>query len=93
MTKYIIGTVSHLDMPLTPQQRGERAAEWYIRGITPQDIQQERDQILAAVPGDIKAAAALVREAMAENYLCVLGSEEKIRENGELFKKLIKVID
>ncbi|HWR40696.1 MAG TPA: insulinase family protein, partial [Patescibacteria group bacterium] len=93
MTKYIIGTISHLDMPLTPPQRGERAAEWYIRGLSAADVQQERDQILAAGPEDIRKTAALVRAAMAENYLCVLGSEEKIRENETLFKTLVKVIE
>ena len=93
MTKYIIGTISNLDMPLTPQQRGERATECYIRGLTPADVQEERDQILSAGPENIRMAAALVQATMNANYLCVLGNEEKIRENEELFKSLIKVID
>ena len=34
MTKYIIGTISELDSPLTPSMKGERATAYYIRGIS-----------------------------------------------------------
>lgn len=93
MTKYIIGAISHLDTPLTPQMQGERAAEYYIRGIGRADLQRERDEALAASAADIRGVAPLVADAMACNYICVLGNEEKIRSSQELFRDLIKVID
>ena len=81
MTKYIIGTMSSLDTPLTAQMKGEVAAECYIRHITQADIQGERNQVLTTGQQDIRDLAALIDACMKENYLCVLGGEEKIKEN------------
>jgi Zn-dependent M16 (insulinase) family peptidase len=91
MTKYIIGTMSTLDTPLTAQMKGEVAAECYIRHITEQDIQEERDQILATQQENIVVLANLIDASMKENYLCVLGNEEKIREHKEVFIELKNV--
>jgi Zn-dependent M16 (insulinase) family peptidase len=93
MTKYIIGTMSSMDTPLTPQMKGERADAAYIRNITQQDLQQERDEILSAKQQDINKLAQLVEAAMKINCLCVLGGEQKIKANQELFGELVTVID
>ncbi len=88
MTKYIIGTMSSLDTPLTAQMKGEVAAECYIRHITQADIQGERNQVLTTGQQDIRDLAALIDACMKENYLCVLGGEEKIKENKAVFHQL-----
>ena len=89
MTKYIIGTMSQLDAPLTPQMKGEKATMLYFRGITQADIQMERDEALSTRVEDIRRLAPLVEKAMADNYLCVLGSEEKIKSQQQTFGQLI----
>lgn len=91
MVKYVIGTMSSIDTPLTPQMKGEVAAECYIRHITQEDIQKERDQVLATKQKDIAALADLIEACMKENYLCVLGGEQKIEENKTLFNELKNV--
>lgn len=91
MTKYIIGTMSNVDAPLTAQMKGEIAAECFIRGITQEDIQKEREQILATRQKDIVNLADLIEACMKENYLCVLGSEEKISAHKDVFGKLKSV--
>ncbi|WP_418626982.1 insulinase family protein [Anaerosinus sp.] len=93
MTKYIIGSMSTLDTPLTPQMKGEVAAECHIRHITQADIQRERDQVLATKQEDIRSLANLIDACMKENYLCVLGGEEKIKENKEIFNSLKQVFN
>ncbi|WP_425058678.1 hypothetical protein SCACP_33340 [Sporomusa carbonis] len=93
MTKYIIGTISTLDTPLTPQMKGERADAVYIRNISQADLQQERDEILATRQEDIRKLADVVDAAMKANYLCVMGGEQKIKANKDLFGKLITVIE
>ena len=40
MTKYIIGTISDLDMPLTPSTAGSRSLHAYISGITDEEVQR-----------------------------------------------------
>jgi len=91
MTKYIIGTISTLDTPLTPAMKGERAAEYYLKGITPEARQRERDEILATRQEDIRQFAEMVKEAMAQNYLCVLGNEELIKAEANRFGRLVNV--
>lgn len=93
MTKYIIGTISTLDTPLTPQMKGERADAAYIRGISQQDLQQERDEILTARQQDIQKLAKTVDAVMKANYLCVMGGEQKIKANKELFGHLVTAIE
>lgn len=93
MTKYIIGTMSSVDSPLTPSMEGERILTDYITNMTYDMRQQERDQILKTNINDIKAASDMVKEAMDEEYFCVLGSEEEINSNKELFSDLIYVFN
>ncbi|QDR82144.1 insulinase family protein [Sporomusa termitida] len=93
MTKYIIGTMSALDTPLTPQMKGERADAAYIRNISQADLQQERAEVLATRQEDIRKLADVVDAVMQANYLCVLGGEQKIKASKELFGQLVTVID
>jgi len=85
MDKFIIGTMSGVDAPMTPQMKGDIAATFHLRGITQEDRQRARDEILMAQQADIRALAPLIADAMQANVRCVLGGEEKIRENAALF--------
>ena len=91
MTKYIIGTMSQLDAPLSSSQKGERAANHYIRKISQDKIQEERNQILAVRQADITKLADLVDDAMKQNYLCVFGNEQKVKENENIFDHLTSI--
>lgn len=93
ITKYIIGTVSRLDMPLTPFMKGERAIENYMRKITTEDLQKERDEILSASQQDMRELSDMLFELVKQKCYCVLGSERKIRENKELFGSLVEVFE
>lgn len=55
MTKYVIGTISNLDAPLTPSVKGSRGLSAYLSGVTEEMMQTERDQILGATKEDIRA--------------------------------------
>lgn len=85
MTKYIIGTVSDLDVPLNPAARGSRSLNAYFSGITLEELQQERDEILNATPEQIRGLAPLMRAILEDECICVIGNEEKIKEAKELF--------
>ena len=88
MTQYIIGTFSQLDMPLTAAAKGRRSREAYMRGITLDMIQQERDEIIAAQPEDIRGLAEYIRAFMEDDCLCVVGSEQKIKAEADKFMKI-----
>lgn len=85
MTKYIIGTISDLDTPLTPSMKGRRSLGAYFSGITDEDVQRERDEILQAQPEQIRALAPLMRAVLGQENLCVIGNEQKIKEDADLF--------
>ncbi len=85
MTKYIIGTISDLDTPLTPSMKGRRSLGAYFSGITDEDVQRERDEILRAQPEQIRALAPLMRAVLGQENLCVIGNEQKIKEDADLF--------
>ena len=92
MTKYIIGTISKMDAPLTVSMKGEVATSNYISNITQEDLQKERDEVLNTNPEDIRKLAGLIKSVMDENYLCVLGNERKIKiDANNIFKNLVDV--
>lgn len=86
MTQYIIGTISSLDTPLTPRAKGARSMVAYITGITEEDVQKERDEILSVSVDDIRRSAAMVEAILSDKKICVLGNEDKVKENSELFE-------
>ena len=88
MTKYIIGTLGNLDAPLYPEGKGQRAITAYLKKITLEELQTERDEILGATDADIRALADLVQAVLSDGNLCVIGNENKIQKEKELFKNI-----
>lgn len=89
MTKYVIGTLSRVDIPLTPSLRGEKAMRQYFSGLTDEVAQHRRDQLLQVTVADIRQLAPLIRAVMAENNVCVMGNEGKIKEAAARFSQVI----
>ncbi|MEE1314884.1 MAG: insulinase family protein [Faecalimonas sp.] len=88
MTKYIIGTISNIDQPMTPAAKGDRSMNLHMCHISAEMIQKERAQILDATEKDIRALAEIVEAILQEHALCVIGSEEKIEEQKALFGEI-----
>ncbi|MCD4656424.1 MAG: insulinase family protein [Planctomycetes bacterium] len=93
MKKYIIGTIGRIDFPMTPSIKGAASFDAYFSQLTQEDRQLERDEILATTLTDIKGFAQMMRDVTAQNVLCVLGSEKKIKDNESLFKKVINIFE
>ena len=85
MTKYIIGTISNIDQPMSPATKGERSMNLYMNKVDPAIIYKERNQILDATVEDIRNLADIVEAVLRDNCFCVVGNEEKIEEQKELF--------
>lgn len=92
MTKYIIGTFSALDTPMNPEAKGSRSLSAYLEGITYEQIQKERDEILNAQPEDIRRLADLVEAVLKKDSICVIGNENMIKESAGLFDNVEKLI-
>lgn len=92
MTKYIIGTFSALDTPMNPEAEGSRSLSAYLEGITYEQIQKERNEILNAQPEDIRRLADLVEAVLKKDSICVIGNENMIKESAGLFENVEKLI-
>ncbi len=88
MNKYIIGTISNMDIPLTPRAKGLRSMIAYVTKTTYEKLQKERDEVLGAKAEDIRKLAGLVGAAIKDPVICVLGGEETIEKEASLFDKV-----
>lgn len=88
MTKYIIGTISNIDQPMTPATKGDRSMNLYMNHVSEEMIRKERNEILDATEADIRALAEIVEAVLEDNCFCVIGSEEKIEEQKERFLEI-----
>lgn len=88
MTKYIIGAVSDMDVPMTPAVKGSRSSGAYLTNLDFAEVQHERDEVLSCTQEDIRRLAGYLDAIMAQEAICVVGNGQSIDENKELFRKV-----
>lgn len=88
ITKTIIGTMSSIDTPLTPSMKGKRSLNAYIKGIAFEELQKERDAVLACSLEDIRKAADVIEKVVSKDNICVIGNEKHIKDEAELFDNI-----
>lgn len=93
MRKYIIGTISRLDSPLSNADKGERAASRYIRHMKLEDLQKERTEVLRTTKEDIQNTSKLIQDVLKQNYICAMGNEDKIITHKDAFNNLINIFE
>ena len=85
MTRYVIGTMSEVDAPLTPAAKGARNLSACLSGVTDQEVQREREEILNVSQADIQALAGILEEILKTDALCAIGNGGQIRESSGMF--------
>ncbi|MBQ7417301.1 MAG: peptidase M16, partial [Acidaminococcaceae bacterium] len=90
MTKYVIGTMSGVDVPLTNSLKVSRAALQELLEISDEARQKTRNEILDVTLEDIKKLGPVIRDVLADNYICVVGGQQAIEENKEEFNTVLK---
>ena len=93
LDRFIIGTIGGIDTPKTPDQKGATAFSRYLSGITQEDVQHRRDQILSCDLEQLKEYCALFKDVSQKGSICVVGGEEKIRQNKNKFQHIENVLD
>ena len=88
MTKYVIGTISDIDTPLTPSLQGSRGLSAWYSGVTDEMLKKEREEILNATVEDIRALAPITKAVLETGAVCVIGNEDKIKADSGLFKEI-----
>lgn len=88
MRKYIIGTMSGLDIPNTPYLRGVYAMTRYYKGITATDVEKTRREVISSNLEEIKALSKLIEEIINDKIICAMGNEQKIKNASDYFVKI-----
>lgn len=91
MTRFIIGTFSDMDAPLTPLAKGNRSFDFYMRDYTEDMLKAERLKVLNTYQKDIRALAPIIEAIIDGDYLCVIGNSDKITKESELFDRITSI--
>lgn len=89
LAKYVIGTISSMDKPLTASLKFERAVISYKKGISTEDRQKTRDEILNVSLIALRKLADLVEGVLNTNLHCVFGGKTIIEKNKTIFNEII----
>lgn len=60
----------------------------YLQGLDFEDIQKERDQVIGATEDDIRALKDLIASVLDERNICVIGNEENLKSQSDMFMQL-----
>lgn len=88
MLKYIIGAIAKVDAPLTPSMEGSQNFLYYLSGVTQDELQKIRDEILSTDVAAIRNLAPIVKAVTDADNICAMGDENKIEAAKDLFKEL-----
>ena len=91
MTRYVIGTVSGLDRPLTASQKGDQAFNMYFNKRTEQAIQADRTAVINTKAADIKTFSKMIQDVLDKNEFCVYGNADKVNAEKGLFKEVLNI--
>lgn len=88
MRKYIIGTMSQLDTPMTASLRGGKAMSLYFSGLTEEDEVKRKEDVIQCTQETIRALGEAVEAVMKDNRICVMGNEGKVRAAQQHFANI-----
>ena len=72
-------------MPLYDSAKLVRSISYHLLGVTDDERQKTRNEILGTSLQDINGMADLFKAVIDTNNICVVGSEKAIKENSDLF--------
>ncbi len=88
LTKYMIGAVSTMDIPMTPSMKGARSLAAYLAKRSFEEIQKTRDELLATDNETLRSFAPAVKAIMDAGHICVVGSESSVNKEKERFESI-----
>ena len=91
--QYIIGAVSDLDTPKTPSGKGAYGLTAYLCKAKMENIQRNRDELLGTTKETIRSLADYVDAFMKDECLCVIGTNDKIDEEKDLFDNVEQLVN
>ncbi|HZW03874.1 MAG TPA: peptidase M16, partial [Anaerolineaceae bacterium] len=92
LTKAIIGAIGDLDSYQLPDAKGYTAMVRYLVGISDEERQRLRDQVLATTGEDFRALGETLAQALAkESVIVVLGSANAVQSANPLLDNRLAI--
>ena len=91
LTRYIIGTFSGYERPISPAGRASRSFDAYMSERTYEDVVKERSEMLDITEEQFRAVAEVFDKICAQDYFCAVGCEKTLKDNAELFDNLLTI--
>ncbi|MBR4186607.1 MAG: insulinase family protein [Clostridia bacterium] len=91
LTKYIIGTFSGYERPMSPAGKASRSFDAWLTGRTYEDVVKEREEMLSITAEQFHAASGIFDKICAQGYLCAVGSEKTLRDHADMFDNLVNI--
>ena len=92
LTKYIIGAIGAVDIPMTASMKGSRSLAAYLGERSFDQIQKSRDELLSTTVEDLRNLSKAVAAVTDAGHICVVGSESRITEEKERFEYIEQLI-
>jgi Zn-dependent M16 (insulinase) family peptidase len=89
LDKYVIGTISGMDTPLTNTMRLDAVTTSWLKNVTDDLRQQARNEVLDVTNEDLQALAPVIRDMLSDGLICVVGGKQPIEANAEKFNTII----
>lgn len=91
MRKYIIGTMSGIETPLTPSLSLAKYVRMHFTGYTAEDMGRIKREIIATKKEDIQWLAPLMAAFKEGQYRVTLGSQGKVEEAKDIFTEIVSL--
>ncbi len=91
LKKYIIGTTNQFNPPLTAYGSGMVALSRHFSGLTQEEVEKNLEEVLRTDFEQLKSKADQMSAALKDAKHCVLGSDEAIKKNREIFSSVEKL--
>ena len=89
LDKYVIGTISGMDIPLTNTLKVDQANMLFIKKTSTELRQRVRNEVLDVTNKDLQDLAKVVRDMLSDGYVCVVGGKQAIEANKDKFQSII----
>ena len=91
LTKYIIGTFSGYERPISRYGKASRSFDAYITGNTYEEVLRRRAEMLDITAEQFAAVGDVFDKILEQGYLCAVGNEKNIADNKDMFDNLITI--
>ncbi|NLY20205.1 MAG: peptidase M16 [Tissierellia bacterium] len=92
LTKYIIGILNSFDPPNSPRANSRTALSRHITGFGSKELEHLKAQALETDLSKLHEYKTMYKEGLEQNYICILGNKENVKNSGIEFDKIIDLI-